>query len=333
MTLHVATSHKFGGAVARAIHRPVCFVTENLLLGPCAVDPEEHARIRADYWDLRGRELTRFRASFRGLRAAIASRERVVIWTTRCLADTAALWWLCAWRLHQWPLQPDLDVVTLGPDPGPVTGLDRINVRVRGADVHRGLDEMRPLSLTRVRSLARAWRKLASRVPPSVPETGRVDQDHADLLDLATYGAGFFPRLESGRLALSRFDALFFSCLGDDWLTPLEVYVQASTAGEELTRLMAHTGDVLLGTRMAKWAEHGGPHAALESKPERPERGPLLAARYRVSRVGEAIRREGLREVAQAPSLAVFGATAYDPGAPWVVVEEQGGGPIFRLRT
>jgi hypothetical protein len=332
MPLHVATSYEFGRVIARAIHAPVCYVTENLLLGPCANDPEEHVQIRSAFWDLRGRDLTRFRASFRALRAAIHSRERVVIWTTRCLADTAALMWLCAWRLVPWPQEPDLDLVVLGPDPGPTAMLARINLRVRGEDVRRGLEDVRPLSLARVQRLARAWRKLTSRAPASVSGAGRVDQDRRDLLDLAAYEASFFPRLEAGRLALSRFDALFFSCLGDDWRTPLEVYVHESAAGQELQRWMYHTGDVFLSTRMAQWAQHRGTEAALESKPERPERGSLLAARYRVSKVGQAIRREGLQEVPQGPSMAVFGTTAYDPLAPWVVVDDQAGGPSFRLR-
>jgi hypothetical protein len=30
--------------------------------------------------------------------------------------------------------------------------------------------------------------------------------------------------------------------------------------------------------------------------------------------------------------MAVFGAVAYDPLAPWVVVDDQAGGPSFRLR-
>jgi hypothetical protein len=331
MTLHIATSYEFGGVIARAIHAPVCFVTENLLLGPCATDPEEHAQARSDFWDLHGRDLTRFRASFRDLRTAIHSRDRVVIWTTRCLADTAALWWLCAWRLLRWPLQPDLDLVVLGPDPGPKAGLERINIRVRGADVRRGLGNVRALSLTRVQRMARNWRKLTGHAPVSVPGGVPVDQDRRDLLDLATYEAGFFPRLEAGRLLLSRFDKLVFSCLGDDCLTPVEVYVHPSAAGEELTKWMYHTGDVFLATRLAQWAEHRGMDAALESQPMRPE-NVMLAARYRLSKVGEAIRRQGLQEIAQGPSLAVFGAVAYDPLAPWVLVDERGGRPSFRLR-
>lgn len=331
MTLHIATSYEFGGVIARAIHAPVRFVVENLLLGPCAMDPEEHTDARSDFWELRGRHLTRSRASFRALRTAIHSPDRVVIWTTRSLADTAALWRLCAWRLLCWPLQPDLDLVVLGPDPGPGAGLDRINVRVRGDDVRRGLDEVRPLSLARVQSMARGWRKLAGRAPVSVPGGGRVDPDRMDLLNLATYEAGFFPRLDADRLTLSRVDGLLFSCLGDDLRTPVEVFGHASATGKELRRWEHHTGDVFVGTRLAEWAEHRGTEAALESEPWRPERGPLLAARYRLSKVGQAIRRQGLAEVGQGPQVEVFGAVAYDPRAPWVVIEDQTGGPSFRL--
>ncbi|MFT3766694.1 MAG: hypothetical protein QM820_14440 [Minicystis sp.] len=330
MTLHIATSHEFGGVIARTLRTPVCFVTENLLLGPCAGDPEEHARVRSDFWNLRGQDRARFRAAFRDLGAAIQSRDRLVLWTTRSLADTAALWWLCAWRLLHRPLQPTLDLVVLGPDPGTAIGLDRINIRVRADDVRRGLDQFRPLSLTRARRMARGWRKLTGHAPLSVPAGGRVDQDRRDLLDLAAYEAGFFPRLTARGLALSRFDELIFSCLGDDGLTPVEVFVHDSVAGKELRRWMPHTGDVLLATRLAQWAEHRGEEAALQREPVRPENA-MMAARYRLSKVGKAIRRRGLQEIAQGPPLPVFGAVAYAPLAPWAVVGEQGGSPRLEL--
>jgi hypothetical protein len=329
MTLHIATSHQFGSVAARALHAPVGFVTENLLLGPSAADPDEHAQKRTDFWDLRGRELTRFRTGLRDLGAAIHSSDRVTIWTTPCLAHTAALFWLCAWRLRCWPRQPDLDLVVLGPDPGPVAGLDRINTRVKGDDVRRGQGDVRPLSLARVQRLARGWRKLTGVAPLSAPEAGRVDQEHRDLLDLATYEAGFFPRLGARGPALSRFDELVFSCLGDDALTPVDVFAHDSAAGEELRKWLDHTGDVFLATRLSQWAQHRGAEAALESEPVRPERR-MLEARYRLSKVGQAIRRQGLQEIGQGPPVAVFGAVAYDPLAPWVVLDDSAAGPSMR---
>ena len=129
------------------------------------------------------------------------------------------------------------------------------------------------------------------------------------------------------------FDGLLFSCLGDDLRTPVEVFTHASAAGKKLRKWAYHTGDVLTSSRLAAWAEHRGAEAALESEPWRPERGPVLAARYRLSRVGQAIRRKGLAEVGQGPQVQVFGAVAYDPLAPWVVVEDKAGGPSFRLNA
>lgn len=332
MTHHIAASHEFGGVIARAIHAPVCSVIENLLVGPCATDPEVHARARSDFWDLHGRDLARSRASFRALGAAIRAPDPLVIWTTRSLADTAAVRWLCAWRLLCQPREPNVSLVVLGPGSDRSAGLDRINIRVRAEDVRRSLDSARRLSLTRMRGMSRGWRALTRGSPISIPAGGRVDQDRMDLVDLSLYEAGFFPRIERRGLALSRFDELVFSCLErDDWLTPVKVFVHDSAAGEELRKWMPHTGDVFLASRLAQWAAHGGTESALEREPVRPE-NVMLAAQYRLSKVGKAIGRRGLREIGQAPPLSVFGAVAYDPLAPWVVVGPLVGPPRFELR-
>lgn len=328
MTLHIATSHTIGGVIARAVHAPVRYVTENLLLGPSAADPEEHAELRLAFWDLRGRDRTRFRAAFRDLREAIHASERLVLWTTSSLSDAAALSWLCAWRSQSRPPQPGLDIVRLGPDPGAAAWLDRITIHVKGADIRRALDDVRPLSPARMERIARGWRRLTRSSPVSLPARGGAGEERRDLADLAAYQAGLFPRIEGSRLALSRFDALLFACLGDEARTPVDVFVHKSRAGEELRRWMYHTGDLFLARRLSQWAEHGGPEAALESEPVRPE-NTMLEARYRLSRAGKAMRRRGLAAMDEAPPIPIFGAVAYDPRAPWVVTGEDAAGPRF----
>ena len=51
----------------------------------------------------------------------------------------------------------------------------------------------------------------------------------------------------------------------------------------------------------------------------------MLEARYRLTAAGDAIKRHGLTEIAQGPPLPMWGATAYDPADPWVVVNDQAG--------
>ncbi|WP_437751822.1 hypothetical protein [Sorangium sp. So ce1389] len=140
-------------------------------------------------------------------------------------------------------------------------------------------------------------------------------------MELSTYQAGFFPRMDGRALALSRFDELLFSCLDRQWSTPVNVFVRRSPAGDELRKWLTHTGDVFLAMRLRQWAGHGGDKAALESEPYQPENF-MKAARYRLSDVGDAIQRSGLSEIGQGAPLPVWGVTAYDPLAPWVVVDD-----------
>ena len=318
MTIHIATSPDIGRAVRRGLRLPVSFVTDNLLVGPCALDPEVHCQQRCDFWGLRGREGTRFRASFRELIGAAKSRQRVIAWTSRLWSDTVALWGFSAWRLLHWPEQPDLEIVVLGEASG------RGSIQVTPADARRGLDGARALSLTRVKDMARCWRKVSDRSPVLSTDTGRTGRGPKELVDLGTYQAGFFPRMDGRALALSRFDELLFSCLDKQWSAPVDVFVRRSSAGEELRKWLTLTGDVFLAMRLCQWAGHHGAKAALESEPYQPE-NILKEARYRLSDAGHAIKLHGLAEIAQGAPLPVWGARAYDPVAPWIVVDDHAG--------
>lgn len=329
MTVHIATSAELGRVVRRGLREPVRFVADNLLVGPCSAAAQAHVRARCDHWALRGRERTRFLASFREMLEAIEARERVLVWTSRLWADTAALWALCAWRLAAWPAEPDVDIVLLGDprDPTPprpnAGGPGAQYLRVTPSLVRRGREEARSLSLTRVREMARSWRRLAG---PSPILAGKHRPTRQPLPAMGAYQAGFFPRLAGSGLALSRFDDLLFSCVGDRWSTPLDVFVRRGPAGEELREWLSLTGDVLLATRLAQWASHPGSEAALECEPH--QAGNVMkAARYRLSVAGQALQRQGLTHLARGAPLPVWGATAYDPKAPWVVVEEHAGQP------
>jgi hypothetical protein len=322
MAIHIATSWDLGRVIRRGLRDPVCFVSDNWLVGPCASDPEVHARARCDFWGLQGRDRARLLGSFREIMEAIDSRRHLVVWMSRLGSDTVAFWALCAWRLLRWPNQPNLELVVLG---GPAeaddaTGVGSGIVRATPSDVRRSLDDIRSLSLTRVREMALFWRKLSGRAPVLCSKGAHTARERKKLFELGGYQASFFPRFDGRSLVLSRFDELLFSCLGRQWLTPADVIVSREAAGEELRRKwMSLTGDVFIFTRLAQWANHKWGDTVLISEPHQPE-DIVRGVRYRLSDRGDAIKRNGLTEIAQGAPLPVWGVTAYDPAAPWVVV-------------
>jgi hypothetical protein len=256
---------------------------------------------------------------------AIDSPERIALWVSRQGSDTVASWALCAWRLLRYPSQPNLDLVLVGSPAGqedPV-GLGSGSVRVTPADARRGLDQACSLSLTQVRRMARSWRKLSDRSPILAKEVGDVVRKDKPLLELGTYQASFFPRLEAGHLVLSRFDELLFACLEDRGSTPADVFLARGAAGEELRRRwLAVTGDVFLSIRLAQWATHRGGDAALIRETHRAD-NVMLAARYRLSEAGHAIQRDGLGTIDRGAPLPLWGTVAYDPLTPWAAVDGQ----------
>lgn len=329
MTVHVATNADIEGAVRRGLRFPVRFVRDNVLEGPCASDPEVHCEQRCDYWHIRGRELAQFRSRFHDVIGALKSRQKIVVWTSGLWSDKLMLWALCAWRLRYRPERPDLDIVVLGD--APEDGFSRGFVHVKPADARRGLDGARALSRTRVQHMARSWRKVSGRTPVLSAEGGRADRSRKDLVELGIHQAAFFPRVDGSTISLSRIDKLLFSCLGEGWSTPVDVLMHRSSAGAELlNHWMIRISDCFFAMRLRQWAEHRGAEAALESVAYRTDRAPMLEARYRLTAVGDKIRRHGLAEIAQGPPLPMWGATAYDPAAPWVVVDGPSGQRIQR---
>ncbi|WP_437600550.1 hypothetical protein WMF28_03135 [Sorangium sp. So ce590] len=333
MTIHIATSADLGTVVRRGLRDPVCFISDNWLVGPCSSDLEAHARARCDFWALKGRERTRFTGSFREVMKAIDSRQRIVLWASQLGSDTVALWALCAWRLLRWPDRPSLDLAVLG---GPAEADDAAGVgggfiRVTPADVRRSLDHVRSLSLTRVREMARCWRKLSGRSPILSGKGGGATRARRQLFELGGYQASFFPRFDGHALTLSRFDELLFSCLAKQGSTAVDVFVSRGAAGEELrNKWVSLTGDIFLSIRLAQWAKHNGDDAALLSEPYRAG-NEMMATRYKLSGTGSKIMRHGLTGIAQGAPLPVWGVTAYDPAAPWVVEDGPSGRRLQRL--
>lgn len=317
MTIHIATSLDIKKAVQRGVRVPVACVSDNVLVGPCATEPDIHCQQRRDFWGLRGREGTRFRAAFSDALGALKSRQRLVVWASGLWSDRLALWALAAWRLSYRPERPELDVIVVGD--APEDGFSRGFVRVTPADARLGLDQAAAQSRTRIESMARGWRKVSSPAPILFASAARARRPRKELMPLGAYQAGFFPRTDGRALRLSRFDELLFACLDKNWSTPADVFARSSSAGEELrTKWLSLTGDLFLAMRMRQWARHRGPDAALESAPHSPDRI-MLEARYRLSKSGHSMRQHGLAEIAHGAPLPVWGATAYDPALVWVV--------------
>src|SRR5262249_43244575 len=144
------------------------------------------------------------------------------------------------------------------------------SVRVNPADARLGLEQVRLLSLTRVREMALLWRKLSGRAPLLSGKGEHAARKRKQLSTLGAYQAGFFPRFGARGLLLSRFDELLFSCLEEQWSTAVDVFVCRGAAGEELrSRWLSLTGDIFLSIRLAQWARHNGHDAALISEPYR----------------------------------------------------------------
>jgi hypothetical protein len=312
MTVHVATSSEIAEAVRRGCRVPVRAVSDNPLVGPCSLDPETHSEQRCRFWGLRGGERAQFRASFRKLMEAAQSDQQVLVWTSRLWSDTVALWGFCAWRLHHQSEAPGIGLIVLGE--AHETGFGCGSFRLDPADTRRAQDRAQPLPPATLQEMARRWQTLTE----DAPVLASRGEPIADLAELGAYQAAFFPRMSHHGFSLSRFDDLLFSCVDEQGATPAQVFLSRTTAGDELRRWMPLVGDVFLAMRLRQWAEHSGAAPALTSEPEQPEHV-MKAARYRLSDYGRTLWQRGLAGLAQGAPLSMWGCTAYDSAAPWVV--------------
>jgi hypothetical protein len=320
MTIHLTTSADFGAVVRRALREPVRFVPDHWLVGPALPDPEAHALARCDYWGLQGQARARLVRSYREVAEALGAHDRVVVWASRPSNDFVASLAFCAWRLLRGPSELDIWSVVLGAAAEDLGGSEIASgpVRVTPAEVRRRAEDLHPLPSARVRELAAHWSRLSGDAP--ILAGGNPPDE---LRALGNYQAGFFPRSESRGLVLSRFDELLLSSVGDEWAAPVDVFVRKGTAGDELRKWLRLTGDVFLALRLAQWATHGGADAALESEPLQPD-NVMRAARYRLSQAGRGLVNDGLGDITRGAPMPVWGATAFDPGSPWLVVDRGG---------
>jgi len=332
MTLHIATSLYVRPDVRRGMRLPVAFLSDGWLMGPCARDPEVHVRIRADFWAFwpssKG-ERAAYTASYRRGLKTLAADEPIVVWSSPMWNDRVAVWALCSFRLLYRPTQPDLSLVVVGevvPADPPLL-FDEGYVRVNPALVRRAWESVRPLSASQVREKARFWKKLTAPAPILSGKPLRETPSRKELFEMGAYQAAFFPRLSERGLSLSTLDAVLLGCVNETPSSPAQIIGREGEQGEIL-KWMHLTGDIILFERLAQWAKHG-PSPALHAEPWQAPNG-WQTARYTLTSAGRAILRDGLTSIHQAPPLPIWGATAYDPEEPWVVVEEAGNRPHLR---
>lgn len=330
MTVHIATSYHVGLAVRRGIRKPVLFLKDGWLVGPCAWDLAVHTGLRSDYWGWRGPERAAFTTSFRRILNALNADEPIVLWTSPSWNDRVALWALCSYRLQRRPARPDLSLILLGEygEKHARLSFGIGNVPVEPAMARQAQETARPLSLGEVREKALFWKALTAPSPILSGKPLRETGARKELVELGVYQAGFFPRKTARGLSLSTLDALLLGCVSQTPSDPGAILMRRGSKGAELRRWMCLVGDITLFKRLAQWAKYGSP-AALRAEPYQAPNS-WLTARYELSDTGRAILRGGLASIDQAPPLPIWGVTAYDPKDPWVVVEEAGGRPHLR---
>lgn len=300
---------------------------DNLLLGPSRRDAQAHARLRSAWWKST-EEWDRLYAP------DVRWEPPVVVWVSASLAEHVNLWRTCSLLRdvglsHRDVLILDLDRAPGGdPDHDPLGCSQTVAYRPDEVLLAR-LAEARPWPRARYNHAVNLWLRY---VDPDLSGFARTCvRGLAGFPELATVWSlvsSFFPRrTRDGALHLSRFDELLMmNRLSTDWRTPVDVYVRGPDAWEQL---VCCTGDIFVSMRLEQWASHGTP-PAVERSPWRQPNNPMMAFVYRLGARGLALQ-AGVATLADAPPLPMAGALAYDPLAPWVVIEEQGGRAGFRL--
>ncbi|MBK8253561.1 MAG: DUF1835 domain-containing protein [Polyangiaceae bacterium] len=317
MTIHIATSDELGRLVRRALREPVLFISDNLLVGPSRADARAHVETRPIYWALKGREQAHFLRTSNAIVSALESRERVVIWTRSDWHNMITTWAFCAWSMQVENNPPHVELIHVDA-PGSKNEHAAVGQVCASTpvDIRKARTSARPLSTTRIGTLARSWRRFTA----STPILGRRGRQLSEpLIGIGIYQALFFPRLTSEKVKLSLFDELLFNCVRRGSVSALDVFMSQGPAGVQLREWVQLTGDVFLARRLDRWAQCG----ALVAEPYQPD-NVMKMARYKLSDMGVALLQRGLSKWGGA-SLWVGGAEAYRSSRQWVVIPSSNG--------
>ncbi|MEZ4308528.1 MAG: DUF1835 domain-containing protein [Polyangiaceae bacterium] len=303
---------------------------DTLIIGPCRRDPAEHARARRAWWHTR-REFDRL------YKPKTHWEPPIVVWAAASIAERVNLWRTCSWLRHRGIATRDVSIIELDPTPfsnipdeppPPFDGISSVAHHPDNVLLER-LRSARPWPSARYERAVRLWDQFVDSDPSRfVRSCRRGVEGFPELAPLWTFLSAFFPRRTGrGALYLSRFDELLLTVLSDQWMTPLDVYVHQSQAGDELQQWFLATGDLFTDYRLAQWAQHAS--GAVERAPgPKPPGHPMLSSVYRLTDAGKRLRDGGLQQLTDAPALPIGGIEAYAPSSSWIVAE---GGRLLRL--
>lgn len=309
-TVHVAMGAVAGSALAE-IAESVVVVDDNLLLGPSSADAARHEALRARYWG--GSPST---ALERNLARQPGSPLCVDIPPTP--GGLLSLCRICSLAMAS---GSSVSVVDLTPTDAEASGQAADLPR---ATFHAGagmLRERPPAALwskLQVAFAATLWRLWCRRSPMAFSRFFASGHTlHPQIASLGLYHAGNFPRLVEGRLLLSRVDDLLLRRLSHEWVTPAEVYVDATAAAApELAAWLPHTGDEYVAERLRAWWRHTRGRI-VERQRTNKRASSMIGWSYRWRAGGEAIL-DALPSLDTAPPVEVGGAVAHDPDRPWI---------------
>jgi hypothetical protein len=309
--------------IVRACHR--------LVITPGHSKAKEHTPVRRAWW-----HSATFKKWDHLYSLDVRWEMPVVLWVSTSIVERVDLWRTCSWLRHLGVATRDVlilefDKVPSGsiPEEPPPPFDHRWSVPDHPDDVLlERLRTARPWPRARYDRAVRLWDQYVDADPSRfVRSCTQGAPGFPELAPLWTFLSAFFPRRTGdGALRLSRFDELLLTILSGEWLTPLNVYVHKSQAGDELLQWLSATGDLFLADRLAQWARHGSRAVEREAGPRRDVK--MMSSVYRLTEAGRRLRDEGLQQLSDAPPLPIAGIEAYAPSSPWVLAE---GGEVVRL--
>jgi hypothetical protein len=304
-----------------------------LIIGPSRRDVLEHTLARTAWWNSSGdEEWDRLCSS------EVRWESPIVLWVSASLRERVNLWRTCSWLRHLGIAYQDVLILEFDPVPPrgiPEEPLPPFDCTASVSEypdkvLLDRLEKARPWPRARYDRAVSLWDRYVDANPlPFVQSCARGVKAFPELAPLWMLLSSFFPRrTPEGALRLSRFDELVLTILSTEWQTPVAVFVHKSEAGLELRQLLSCTGDLFLPRRLEQWVDHGSSAAVERAPGPRPPEYTMLSLVYRITERGMRLREEGLKELADAPSLPMAGTEAYSPSAPWVLLED---GQLARL--
>jgi len=297
-------------------------------IGPSRRDPLAHTRARQDWFD--DEVLSEDEGYDRLYSAGVRWEAPVVVWATQALHDRLNLWRTCCWLRDRGIPRRDVLIIDLPPTPrGPgarprAEPFECSDSLCHQSDeaLHAHLTAARPWPQERYDQAVTLWEQYLSPDPRRFARRClRGVQGFPELGSLGSFLSRFFPRLSAERsLCLSRYDEILLRALSTEWQTPGKVYV--GEVLQQFWEFFSCSGDAAMAARLAAWAKHGTSPAVERAAIAGMEDLPMQSHVYRITARGMELR-AGFARLADAPRLAVGGAEAYAPEAPWVLLDDE----------